>query len=108
MTKNAGIHRKFRELTEKALSEEDTDRFIGYLISREPVIDDLKKEGLFQEVEEVKEDLDKETRIHEKLEDEFKKLMSEMEELSRNKKAAKTYSPQFPFPAMPFFFEKKA
>lgn len=107
-TKHAGIEDTFRELTKRALSEEDRDKFIDNLMERESVLEDLKKNNIPFKVEEAKEDLLRETKIAERLEDEYRKLMREMEEFSRSKKAMKKYSPQFPFPSMPVFFDKKA
>jgi len=107
-TKDAHIKDSFRELTKRALSEEDTDTFIDNLMEREALLEDLKKENLFFGIEEAKEDLLREAKIAERLEDERKRLIKDFEDLSRSKKAMKRYSPQFPLPSMPVFFDKKA
>jgi hypothetical protein len=57
--------------------------------------------------EEAEECLARETKILKRLKNECTKLLNEMEELSKNRKAIKTYSPKFPFPPMPVFFDKK-
>ena len=106
--KDARIKDAFRELTKRALSEEDRDTFIDDLMEREALLEDLKRENLPFGIEEAKEDLLRETKIAERLEDERKRLIRDFEDLSRNKKAMKKYSPQFPLPSMPVFFDKKA
>lgn len=106
--KDARIKDSFRELTKRALSEEDTDIFIDNLMEREALLEDLKRENLSFGIEEAKDDLLRETKIAERLEDERKRLIKDFEDLSRNKKAMKRYSPPFPLPSMPVFFDKKA
>jgi hypothetical protein len=96
----------FLELTEKALLEKDGDRMIELLQTREVACQHMISNNI-DLGESVKECLSRETKILEKLKDEKKKLLKEMENISRKKSAAKTYAPTFPFPPMPAFFDKK-
>jgi hypothetical protein len=97
---------EFVELTEKALLEEDGDRMIELLQAREVARQHMMVNDIDLR-EKAKEYLSRETKILERLEDEKKKLLKEMENISRKKSAAKTYAPTFPFPPMPAFFDKK-
>ena len=96
----------FVDLTEKALLEDDIDKLIEYLLERNSSVEYLMKNDV-DISEEAEEYLLKETKILKKLEDERKKLLKDMDNLSRNKAATKKYSPKFPFPPLPVFFEKK-
>ncbi len=96
----------FIELTEKALLEDDVDKLIEDLMERNSSVEYLMKNDV-DISEEYEEFLLKETKILERLENERKKLLKDMDELSRNRSVAKAYSPKFPFPPLPVFFEKK-
>ena len=67
----------------------------------------MMKENDLIDVDEAQNYLLQETDIIERLEEERKKLLKEMDALSQSKKAVKKYSPKFPFPPMPVFFNKK-
>jgi hypothetical protein len=96
----------FVDLTDKALPEEDGDRFIECLVKREPYSMDLINHRVELNEEEVQRMLDKETKILERLKEERAKLLNEMDRLSKNRRLAKSYSPTFPFPSIPVFFDK--
>ncbi|MCX5813457.1 MAG: hypothetical protein NT178_13085 [Proteobacteria bacterium] len=96
----------FVELTEKALLEDNIDKLIEDLLERNSSVEYLMKDDV--NISEVAEEyLSKETKILKILENERKKLLIEMDKLSKNKAATKKYSPKFPFPPLPVFFEKK-
>jgi hypothetical protein len=96
----------FFELTEKALLEDDVDKLIEDLLERNSSVEYLTKNDV-DISEESEEFLFRETKILERLENERKKLLKDMDELSRNRSVVKAYSPKFPFPPLPVFFEKK-
>ena len=96
----------FINLTGKALPEEDVDKFIQHLLEREPYSMDLINHMVTLEKEEARDLLSKETRILERLKEERTKLLNQMEKHGRSRKASKAYSPRFPFPALPVFFDK--
>ncbi|HPH42502.1 MAG TPA: hypothetical protein PLX88_07005 [Syntrophorhabdaceae bacterium] len=95
------------ELTRKALDEHDPDKFIDLLMQRKVFLECMMKENDLIDVDEAQNYLLQETDIIERLEEERKKLLKEMDALSQSKKAVKKYSPRFPFPPMPVFFNKK-
>jgi len=96
----------FIEMTEKALLEDDVDRMAQHLLKREIIRQHMVASNI-DLGEDAKECLSREAKVLERLEVEKKKVLKEMEDLSRKKSAAKTYSPVFPFPPMPIFFDKK-
>jgi len=97
----------FVNLTERAMPEKDVDKFIERLLEREPYAMDLINHRIELKEDEIKDYLSKEEMILERLKRERTKLLQEMETLSKNRKASKAYSPKFPFPPMPVFFDKK-
>jgi hypothetical protein len=96
----------FSNLTDRALPEGDIDKFIEYLLEREPYAMDLINHRIKLNEEEINNFLSKETRIIERLQQERVKLLQEMERLVKARTASKAYSPKFPFPPMPVFFDK--
>jgi hypothetical protein len=97
----------FTSLTDTALPEADPDRFIQFLQERAPYGMDLINHRVPVEGNEARDLLLKESRILERLKAEKLRLLTEMEQLSKNRKAAKAYSPTFPFPPVPAFLDKK-
>lgn len=97
----------YSDLTERALKEDGLDEFINLLLQRMVILENMMENNVNIDSEEASNYLLKELNILKKLEAERKKLLVEMEELSKNKKAIKKYSPKFPFPPMPVFFDKK-
>jgi hypothetical protein len=97
---------KFVMLTQTALNEPDPDRFIEYLLKRDPYIGYLLKNDpqIFGSM--VEEYLFRETLILKKLEDERKETIEKMDKLSKNRKAVRRYASQFPLPPTPMFFNK--
>ena len=96
----------YKILTGKALPEKDVDRFIEYLKEREPYSMDLINHRVPLGKEEAVEMLEKEAQVLDRLKQERAKLLKEMEKLSKTRSGARAYSPQFPFPPMPVFFDK--
>jgi len=103
---NDDMKKAFVELTEKVLLEDDIDKLIEDLIARNSSAEYLMKNDV-NISEEAEGYLIKETEILKRLEDERKKLLIEMDKLSKSKAVIRTYAPKFPFPPLPVFFEKK-
>lgn len=97
----------YLELTKKALDEHDVDKFIDILMQRKVFLEYMMEKNIHIDVDVAEDYILQETNIIERLEGERKKLLCEMDALSQNKKAVKKYSPKFPFPPMPVFFDKK-
>ena len=93
-------------LSSQALAEEKRDKFIRHLQERAPLLERLA--GAPMEAEEgfVRTWLQMESAISARIEREKRRLLIEMENLSARKKAMGRYSPKFPFPPMPVFFDR--
>lgn len=94
-------------LTEKALGEADQDRFVEVLMKRDPYIGFLLKNDPRVFKDKTEKCLFYETLILNRLEAERNKVIEKMDKLAKSKKAIETYTPKFPFPSMPIFFDKK-
>lgn len=100
-----GIVRKFYEMTLCALEEENIDRFIEILFQRGKLFDRLKDCVLSES--QLLELFELENSLQRKFEEERKKLLIQMDELSKKRKGLLNYSASYPFPPMPFFFQSK-
>lgn len=96
----------FIVLTEKALNEEEQDKFVESLMKRDSYIGNLLKNDPRVFGAEMEKCLFRETLILARLEAERRKVIEEIDKVSKNKKAIKKYSSKFPFPFMPVFFDK--
>jgi len=97
---------KFSELSDRGLGEEKSDKFIELLVEREPYAMDLINHQIRLDEEQAKVLLEKETKILERLKEEKARVLKEMDQVSRTRKAAKEYGAVFPFPSMPVFFDR--
>jgi hypothetical protein len=97
----------FEKLTKKALKETDIEKFIDLLMQRDAYSEYIVNHNVAISTEEAEKFLVQEDRVIQRLEDERKKLLIDMDELSKSKTVMRTYSPKFPFPPLPVFFEKK-
>ena len=105
MKKEAVVER-ILDLSSKALSEKDRGRFISYLKERGDLLAQIVGKDVDLEVETLKAWLEREQGIFARLQNERKGALREMEGLSRRRVALRQYSPRFPFPPMPVFFDK--
>jgi hypothetical protein len=96
----------FIALTNAALNEEDSDKFVEYLMKRDLYISGLLKNDpeIFGDMAE--ECLLRETLILGRLENERKETFEKMDRLSKNVKAVRRYTAQFPLPPTPSFLNK--
>ncbi len=97
---------KFQDLTNEALAEKDLDRFIEILLERDRVAEGLLAGGPPLTEQTAGLLLEKEFQVGEKLEAERRGLLKEMEQLFSSIKAVRRYTPKFPFPSMPAFFDR--
>ncbi|HOJ43629.1 MAG TPA: hypothetical protein PLW88_00245 [Syntrophorhabdaceae bacterium] len=98
---------EFKALTLAALEKTDTDGFIETLIKRDGLIKKIINENIELDTGEVDFLFGLEERVIERLEAERKNVIEGMGEIGEKKRAIKRYTPKFPFPPMPAFFEKK-
>jgi hypothetical protein len=98
--------RLFEESTIRALHEPDADAMIALLEGRISLLNSFMAHKSDIEPEQAGCLLRLEEEIIARLEDERSKVLKGLDELAKNLKALKVYSPKFPFPSMPVFFDK--
>ena len=96
----------FITLTKAALKEEDPDKFVEYLMKRDPYIGSLLKNDPEMFGDMAEECLLRETLILGRLENERKETIEKMDRLSKNRKAVRKYAAQFPLLPTPSFLNK--
>jgi predicted nuclease with TOPRIM domain len=94
------------DLSSKALSEKDRGKFTDYLKERSALMAQLTDDGVEAGEGALKAWLGIEQEIMTRLEEERRHVLEEMENLSRRRTAVHHYSPKFPFPPIPVFFDK--
>lgn len=98
---------EYKSLTLKALEVDDDNTFIEVLLKRDGVIKKMVKGNIELNEEEIEYLKTLEERVYERLEKTMKETLENIDNLSEKKRAIKKYTPKFPFPPMPAFFEKK-
>ncbi|MGD0659524.1 MAG: hypothetical protein ABSD38_15800 [Syntrophorhabdales bacterium] len=104
--KKQAIVERILDLSSKALSEKDRGRFIFYLKERSSLLVQIADKGIEVEEAVLKAWLEKEQEVLTRLQEERKHVLKEMDNLSKRRVAVRQYSPKFPFPPMPAFFDK--
>jgi hypothetical protein len=94
------------DLSSKALTEKVRERFISCLKERGDLLAQIVGKDVELDEGALRAWLDKEKEILTRLEEERKRVLEAMEGLSRRRVALRQYSPKFPFPPMPVFFDK--
>src|SRR5208337_1945784 len=94
------------DLSSKALSEKGREQFISYLKERGDLLAEIVGKDVELDEDVLRVWLDKEKAILTRLEEEKKRVLQAMDGLSRRRVALRQYSPRFPFPPMPVFFDK--
>jgi hypothetical protein len=97
---------EFITLTKAALEEEDPDRFVEFLMKRDPYISSLLKNDPEMFGDMAEECLLREDLILGRLENERKETIEKMDRLSKNWKAVRKYAAQFPLMPTPSFLNK--
>ncbi|MCX7966248.1 MAG: hypothetical protein N2596_06455 [Syntrophorhabdaceae bacterium] len=97
----------FKTLTFQALEETDMDSFIEILMKRDEVIKKIVKENIELDSNEIDFFYDLEKKVSERLEDARKTVVEDIDAIAEKKRAIRKYTPKFPFPPMPVFFDKK-
>jgi len=97
----------FEGLTVAALEQDDGAAFIGRLLEREKVSGRLAGSSGILDGDLAERFYLNEVRVIERLEGERTRLMAEIDIYSQNQRAVRSYSPKFPLPPTPSFFNKK-
>jgi hypothetical protein len=104
--KKQTIVERILDLSSKALFEKDRELFISYLKERSNLLAQIADKGVEVDEAVLRAWLEKEQEVLTRLEEERKGVLKEMDGLSRRRAAVRQYSPKFPFPPMPAFFDK--
>jgi hypothetical protein len=94
------------QLSKAALREKDAKRFIGLLLERNTIVISSPLEESSYDLEEMERCLEAELAVLNRLEEERRRLLVEMEELSLSRRACQKYKPKFPFPPTPAFLDR--
>lgn len=97
---------EFMLLAEIAVTEKDPEEFIRVLKKRNKYIGRVIKEDPDLLRDDMEECLKRERLILQRLVSERRKVIEQMEKLSKNKKAVATYAARYPFPSMPRFVDR--
>ena len=104
--KEESVVESILELSSKALSEKGRERFIAYLKERGDLLAQIVGKDVEMDEDVLRVWLDKEKEILARLKEERKRVLEAMDRLSKRRVALRQYSPKFPFPPMPVFFDK--
>jgi len=96
----------FFRFAREALAAEDVESFFNILIEKDVVSGTPEQFSLILRPEIVLKMLAVEEEILERLESERRKIIEDMDSLSRRMNMVKAYSPRFPFPTMHVFFDQ--
>jgi len=97
---------KFHELTDKGLGEMKSEKFLELLLEREPYAMDLINHRIKLDKEKARDFLERETKVLERLKEEKARVLKEMDQLSKTRKATRQYRSIFPFPQVPVFVDR--
>ncbi len=98
---------EFKSLTLNALEAIEPDEFIDALLKRDAIIKKIIEKNIELDPEEATYYLKLEEKILERLEEERKIIIKDLSDMGDKKRAIRQYTPKFPFPPMPAFFDKK-
>lgn len=98
---------EYRALTLDALESTESDVFIEILFKRDALIEKITKEDMKLEHEEITYFVELEGKILDRLEVERRDILQDIADIGEKKRAIRRYTPKFPFPPMPAFFDKK-
>jgi hypothetical protein len=96
----------FFRLTREALDTDSVESFFAILMERETLCSSFEQFSISLSPESVTKMLFIEKKILERLVSERRKIVVDIDKLSRQMKIARVYSSQFPFPTMPAFFDQ--
>ncbi|MBP8626773.1 MAG: hypothetical protein KBI10_08815 [Syntrophorhabdales bacterium] len=98
---------EFKSLTLDALDAIGSDDFINILLKRDLVIKNITEDNIKLDPEEIAFYIRLEEKILERLEEERKGVIQDIADMGDKKRVIRQYTPKFPFPPMPAFFDKK-
>jgi len=96
----------FLRLTREALDTDNGEELFIVLLEREASYSSSEQFSSSLSPEHITKMLFIERKILERLESERRKIIKDMDKLSRQMKTVRAYSAQFPFPSMPVFFNQ--
>lgn len=94
------------DLSAQALSEKDRGEFVRRLKERSALLSQVIDKDIEVGVHTLGLWLEKEQELSARLEEERRRVLRDMDTLSAKRRAIRQYSPKFPFPPMPAFFDK--
>ena len=97
---------EFFRLTREALDTDNAEVYFNVLMERETLCSSSEQFSSSLSPEHLAKMIFIERKILERLEKERRKIISDIDKLSRQMKTVKAYSSRFPFPAMPAFFDQ--
>jgi hypothetical protein len=96
----------FLRLTREALDTDNGEELFKVLLERETSYSSSEQFSSSLSPEHIAKMLFIERKILERLESERRKIIKDMDKLSRQMKTVRAYSAKFPFPSMPVFFNQ--
>jgi hypothetical protein len=96
----------FFRLTREALDTDSAEAFFDVLMKRESLCSSSDQISSSLSPEHIAKMLFIERKILERLESERRKIIRDIDKLSRHMKTVRVYSVKFPFPIMPAFFDQ--
>jgi hypothetical protein len=96
----------FFRLTREALDTDSAEDFFNALMERETLFSSSEQISASLSPEHIAKMLFIERKILERLESKKRKIIRDIDKLSRQMKTARAYSVKFPFPTMPAFFDQ--
>lgn len=97
---------EFFQLTRKALDSNDDEAFFNVLIERNKMFGSIKQFSSSLSPGYIEQMISIERKIFARLEGERKKIIKDIEKISRKINTLKAYSARFPIPSMPAFFDQ--
>ncbi len=96
----------FLRLTREALDTDNGEELFKVLLERETSYSSLEQFSSSLSPEHIAKMLFIERKILDRLKSERRKIIKDMDKLSRQMKTVRAYSARFPFPSMPVFFNQ--
>lgn len=97
---------EFLHLTRNALGTDNNKVFFNVLIERNEMFGSIKQFSSSLSPEYIEQMISIERKIFVRLEGERKKIIKDIEKISRKINTLKAYSVRFPIPSMPAFFDQ--
>jgi len=99
---------EYFRLTRNALGSDSDEAFFNILIERNTLLDSVQQLSSLLSPHCKEKMISIERKILTRLEEERKKIVLDIDNISRHINSLKAYSAQFPIPSMPAFFDQTA